>query len=221
MDLFGYDEALVALRNELFPESIRTMLATNIYAACAMSRNIKDSLINMPKRASWIAGHSFAYYIDKLVTAQIDKSVVGKFPYSYQEIRIPKCGYPYMEYYSDYCKFHIKKAEKAERLPKAAIQRVSNSLSNEMFLDFGPEYIPVEENKPFALITYGHKGFDLTFIELGFPKWDYSDWVGNWDIAKNISKDVAEDILKNKEPELREEFNEKIVKGFELKLKGE
>jgi hypothetical protein len=215
VDLFS--DELNELCEELFPDSVKTMIATNVYAASKMSKNLRDSWVNMPMRMSWFAGHSFGFFIDQLMSKQIEESVIGKFPYSYRELRIPKCGYPYMEYYSDKGKFHIKKADKPERLPKAAIQRISNAQSNG-FLDYGPDYIPQVEDNPFALITYGHRGFDLRFIEIGFPETDYSDWKGYWDISQNISKEIAESVLKDKEPELKEEYQE-IVQKYSLKLK--
>ncbi len=218
MDKLLQDHKFDNLCEELFPDSVKTMVATNIYAACTISKNLRDSMINMPMRASWIAGHSLAYFIDKLLTGQIDNSTVGKFPYDYRETRIPKCGYPYMEYYSPKGKFHIKKVDKEHRLPTAAVHRISNSLANTVLLNYGSEYTG---NVPFALITFGHKRLDLSFIELGFPKPDYSDWADYWGISDKISKELAEEILLQKEPELKEEYQEKIVKRYELKLKGE
>ncbi len=221
MDLFtDVNDKLDALYDELFPDSVKTTIATNIYVACEMSRELRDSLINMPMRASWLAGQALGFFIDKLMTEMIDQSMVGKFPYNYREIRIPKCGYPYIEYYSTNGKFHVKKVNRAKVLPKAAVHRVSNALSNHYFLDFGPEYVPVGINAPFALITYGHKKQDLTFVEIGFPKWDYSCWAEQWDISKMISTEVAEQIMVHKGPELKEEYQEIIEKKFELKIKG-
>lgn len=218
MEMFAEDDKLHQLREELFPDSVKTLVATNIYAACTISKDLRDSMVNMPMRASWIAGHALAYFIDKLITQQIDISMIGRFPYDYRETRIPKCGYPYMEYYSQKGKFHIKKVDRAQRLPMAAVHRLSNSLANTNLLNYGSEYTG---NIPFALITFGHKRLDLSFIELGFPKPDYSDWAGYWDISDKISKELAEEILKQREPELKEEYQEKINKKYELKLKGE
>lgn len=222
MELFNLeDENLNQLRDDMFSESVKTMIATNIYVACNMSKDLRDSLIYMPMRAGWFAGHALGFFIDKLMTEEIDNSVVGRFPYNYRETRIPKCGYPYVEYYSANGKFHIKKMDKPEKLPKAAVHRVSNALVNKFFLDFGPEYIPDGVNVPFGLITYGHKKFDLTFISLGFPTWDYSGWANHWEITDNISKERAETIMTHKAPELKEEYQEQIVKKYELKLKGD
>lgn len=221
MDLFSENNIeLNALQEEMFSDSVKTAIATNIYVACQMSRELRDNMINMPMRASWLAGQALGFFIDKLMTELIDQSMVGKFPYNYREIRIPKCGYPYIEYYSTKGKFHIKKTDKPKLLPKAAVHRRSNALSNKYFLDFGPEYIPVGVNAPFALITYGHKKLEFNFIKLGFPKWDYSDWADQWDISETISKEVAEKIIIHKGPELKEEYQEIIEKKFELKIKG-
>lgn len=222
MELFTpCDIELNELRDNMFSDSVKTMIATNIYVACEMSKDLRNSLINMPMRASWFAGHALGFFIDKLMTEQIDHSIVGKFPYNYRETRIPKCGYPYIEYYSENGKFHIKKVDKEKCLPKTAVHRVSNALSNRFFLDLGPEHIPVGVNVPFSLITYGHKKFELSFVNLGFPKWDYSEWANHWDISDGISKEVAEIIMSRKAPELKEEYKETVIKKFELKLKGE
>lgn len=216
--MFAEDDKLVGLRDELFPDYVKTVLASDIYAACTISKDLRDSMINMPMRAAWIAGHSVAYFIDKLLTQQIDNSIVGRFPYDYRETRIPKCGYPYMEYYSPKGKLHIKKVDKAHKLPAAAVHRISNSLSNAILLNYGSEFTG---NVPYALLTFGHKRLDLSFVKLGFPKPDYSDWAGYWDISEKISKEFTEEILKQKGPELKEEYQEKISKKYELKLKGE
>ena len=215
------DVKLDELRDQMFPDSVKTMIATNVYVACEMSKDLRDNLINMPMRATWIAGIALGFFIDKLMAEQIDLSIVGKFPYHYREIRIPKCGYPYIEYYSDNGKFHIKKVNKAEHLPNAAVHRVSNALSNQFFLDFGPEYIPTGVNVPFGIITFGHYKFERPFISLGFPKWDYSGWADRWDVSDRISREIAETIMSRKAPAIREEFQENIMKKFELKIKGD
>lgn len=215
-----FSSELEVVRDELFLETTKVTIASNIFAACQMSKDLRDSMINLPKRASWFAGHALPYFIDRLLSVQIDNSVLGRFPYNYREVRIPKCGHPYVEYYSEIGKFHIKKVSKAGKLPDSAIHRRSNATSNQCLLNLGPEFTPGGVNVPFSLITYGHTRFNLDFIYLGFPKWDYTEWADNWDISNAVSREVAEDIRTGKGPALKEEYQEKIIRTFNLTFKG-
>ena len=207
----------------MFPKSVRTVISSSIYTANQWSKELKNSLISLPMRGSLFAGHAFPIFIDKIMASQIDKLEVGNFPYDYGEHRIPKCGYPYVEYHSPFGKFHIKKLEKAEKLPKAAVHRLSNSVSNLIFLELGDEYIPPNLGVPFGLVTYGHYKFDLTFIQVGFPTADYKEWADNkrWSIVDDVSKEMVEEIRHGAAGQIKEEFQETILKKFTLKVKGE
>lgn len=186
---------------QMFPQQARQILASSVYVASKMSKSLRDEMISIPRRASMLAGHAFPVFIDRLMAKQIDEIDVGQFPYQYREITIPKCGHAYIEYHSPIGKFHIKKSNKANALPKAAVHRVSNAMSNKIFLDLGSEYIPENTSVPFSLITYGHKNFNITFIQIGFPTWDYSGWESNycWDISGDISKELVEYIEKKQQ----------------------
>lgn len=207
----------------MFPQSVRTVLSSSIYLASQWSKELRNSLVSLPMRGSLLAGHAFPVFIDKIVASQIDKLEVGNFPYDYGEHRIPKCGYPYVEYHAPFGKFHIKKLERAEKLPKAAVHRLSNSMSNLIFLDFGDEYVPPNLGVPFGLVTYGHYKFDLTFMQVGFPSADYKGWIDSkrWNIANDISKEMVEQIRQGATGQIKEEIQETILQKFTLKVKGE
>lgn len=206
---------------EMFPKNVRTTIASSIYLASCMSKELRDSMVNIPRRGAMLAGHAFPVFIDKLIAAQIDQVAIGNFLYNYREFKIPQCGYAYIEYHSNVGKFHIKKSNKEEKLPNAAVHRISNAESNMVFLDFGPEFIPENTTVPFALITYGHKHFDLSFINIGFPAHDYSGWSDGFQmsIMDDISKDAVENIRANVGGKIKEEFQEQITQQFKLNLK--
>jgi hypothetical protein len=207
----------------MFPQQVRKVIASSIYAASNLSKELRDGLINLPMRASWLAGTTFPVFIDKIMAEQIDNIDIGKFPYCYGENRIPRCGYPYVEYYSPEGKFHIKKNNKPEKLPKAAVHRISNSLSNILFLDYGEEFVPPNISVPFALVTYGHIRFELSFIQVGFPTHNYTGWEAEkrWNIVNDVSKEMVENIQQGKVGELKEELQEQITQEFNLKIKGD
>lgn len=216
-------EQLTGLREELFPDAVKTLVASNIFVACEMSKQIAygAEMINLPRRATWLAGHSLPFFIERLMTKAIDQSMVGKFPFNYREEKVPRGAFTYVEYYCSLGKFHIKKVPKEGKLPPASYHRVSNALANKLALDFGPNYIPQGVHVPFSIITYGHTKFNLEFIGLGFPKYDYSGWADNVAISDSVSKETVETIRKENAPALKEEFQEKIEKNFDLKLKGD
>lgn len=207
--------------NLMFSDKAKETIATSIYVACNMSKNMKNEMLTIPRRAAMLAGHAFPVYIDKILTSQIDSFDLNTFPYNYREDTIPKCGYSYIEYHNENGKFHIKKSDKKAKLPKSSVHRRSNAQSNLIFLDFGEEYVPSNVSVPFALITYGHKRFDLSYILIGYPSYDYSGWQDNilWNISNYISKERAEFIRNTYSENIEEEFRENITKTYNLKLK--
>jgi len=218
----GVKEQLIQLREELFPDAVKTLVASNIYVACEMSKQVAcGEMAKTPRRATLIAGHSLPFFIERLMTKAIDQSVVGKFPYHYREEKVPKGAYTYVEYYSSLGKFHIKKVKKEGKLPSAAYHRISNALSNKLILDFGPEYIPQGVYVPFSIITYGHTKFSLDFINLGLPFYNYTGWADIIPISDSVSPEMVENIKKENVPELKEEFRGRIEKQPLVKLKGD
>jgi hypothetical protein len=199
--------------NLLFSDDSKAIIASTIYVACGMSKNVCDDMINMPNRASWLAGLSLPFFIERLLANQIDQNQIGKFPFYYREVKSPKSAFSYIEYYSDTVKFHIKKVRKVEKLPTSANHRTSNAKVNQLFLGFGPEFVPQGVNVPFGIITYDHFKFDLKFICLGFPKYDYTDWQNpHLSIMEYISKEMSEYIKKENDLALKEEYKEKVEK---------
>ena len=204
----------------MYPEQVTQILASTIYAACSISKSMTENYINIPHRGALIAGQTFPFNIDRLLTKQIDTNEVGKFPFLYRENEVAGVSFPYIEYYSDIGKFHIKKSTTIDKLPQARVHRISNAQSNRIFLDFGDEYIDKNLDQVYGLISYNHKRFNMKYIVAGIPEYDYSGWAFKLDITTHLSKDLMEDIKKENEARLKEEFNEAIVKKYNLKLKG-
>lgn len=214
MDIDTYGE-------NIYNDNVAMIIATNIFAAAHISKNIKKEYLNLPKRGSWLAGYALPFTIDKLLTQEIDKIEVGNFPFDYREERINGRYFPYVEYFSSDFRFHVKKSNCEHKLPEIRKFRLSNAQTNRIALDFGDEYIDNSLTQGYGIITYNHKGFDLRYIIAGIPEYDYSGWAYKKDIMKNISKELANEIEKKNSVKLKEEFEEEIVKKqYGLRLKG-
>lgn len=212
---------LEKIKGIMFSEHTTKVLVSTIYAACEISKKSAQDMINLPMRAFWREAYSLQFHIDKLLTKEIERAGIGKLPYHYREIKIPGCGYPYSEYYSEYGRFHIKKVSKKWKLPDAKKQRVSNAQSNKIFLDFGEEFILKDDINPFAIVTFGHKKFIPSFVVIGYPEYDYSEWAERWDVTTLVSREIVEQIRRENESELKDEFREFIERKPILSLKGD
>lgn len=204
---------------ERIPPILTGLVASSIYSALKIGKNFVLTHPELPRTAYYQAACDLPYNINYIIMQHIEApayrtlDIVSKEPRSIH-------GRPQVEYeYNNAC-IHIKKNKIANRLPKASLYRQTNSQNNssQMSLDFGEDY----RMKPpvFMIVTYNHKRLDLDYIQIGFPKPDYSGWICRWDLTNSVDHDFVENIQKTAGPELNHRSEELIDKQYKIGLKA-
>ncbi len=192
--------------NTFFSDEAKKQLVARIHAACRMVREqCLPEFADTPNRAKVYGRTALHFFVDRLLAEAIN---LGLLPFKITEKKVKANGYWYMEYSSDKVKWQVKRVKRRGQLPKGSSFRVSNSVYNQLFFDFGPEFqFNSEENSlPFAIVTYGHNNFYPQFVMVGFPEPNYREWAATCDITNVSIIDLEERIYEDNAPKLKKEF---------------
>lgn len=211
----------------MFPLQAKQIIASAIFAACDIARTAaSEKLISLPRRSYWNEAHKLQFTIDEILTNYCDKPALEGLRYEAGEKLIAGCGYPYSEYSSDYGDFHVKKEKNKGRLPSAKSQRIHKAQSNQTSLDFSGNgtYVSIDERslKPYSIVVFNHRKFNLEYVGFGFPECDYSDWASPFvDISSYVTLAMVEEIQKTHGETLHENFirKEEILDRALISLK--
>lgn len=207
------------LYSRYISKSFREMSASTIYSALTISRDFVLQHPSLPRTNYYWAAYNVQFIIPNIMMKIIEDQD-HKFLNVYGDEAPNPHGRPYVEFEINNIKVHIKKNRNAEKLPNISIYRESESTKNnmQMALDFGTD--TAVSQKLFAIITYNHQRFNLKYIQIGFPKDDYSGWIDKWSLIDDIKSDTVEMIKKKYGPEIREEIANNITKKYGFGLRA-
>lgn len=213
-------KAYAQLYSEGLTKPFRELVASSIYSAVVMSRDFIRDHPELPLMNHYRAACDLQFKIPELIAKLIESP-----EYSFLNVIVMESTMhtvrPQVEFELNGIGVHVKKHRNAKTLPGMSGYRVDHAKNNDlqMALDFGITEMK-EETKPFAIVTFNHKRFNLDYIQIGFPKEDYSGWIGRWSLMSDIEMDIVETVKKKYAPEFKEELAHKIAKEYKIDLRA-
>lgn len=208
------EKAVQIYENQLLVP-VRSMIANSILSGCRIASKIISDPSNfaLPRATYFNTACELGFIANKILARLIDADNFLGVLYSE-----PKRGHgrPCVEYNSNGITFQLKKENNVNKLPPKAIYRVEQSAENQLILDFGNDYGPVPM---YMIVTYNHKKFKLDYVQIGVPIEDYSGWLQRWSLMPYIQEEQVEYIMKNYGTQIKEEYQEKIDKKYNISLK--
>ncbi|WP_337767707.1 hypothetical protein [Phascolarctobacterium succinatutens] len=195
--------------NDILPPRIKQIFASTVYCGMKIAGKICMEHPELPKLSRYDAGCQLRFIISYLLTKIADNELTARLTYT--ETR----GNSSPDYWWDSrIKIQVKKNDKSEALPKKSFNRTSNAKSNQ-----GSLFTIDEFSECYVLVTYDHKDFNCTYIQIGIPDAKYERWLDIERIENYIDTDTTEYIEKNYGKDLEAALSdEKITKQFNLTI---
>lgn len=191
---------------EVLPPRIKQIFASAVFCGIKQAESIWREHPELPRNSRYNAGCQLRFIISYLLTKIADNELAARLTYTETK------GNSSPDFWWDSrIKIQLKKHGKPEELPQKSSDRASNAKLNQ-----GSLFSPDDFTECYALVTYQHKNFQFTYIQIGIPDAEYKRLL-KWERIENyIDTELVENIEKNYSTEIKAAFDEKITKQFSL-----
>lgn len=193
---------------EVIPPRIKQIFASAVYCGLQQAKKLWMENPQLPKNSRFDAGNQLRFIISYILTEIADNELTARMSYT----ETTGNSSPIF-YWDSRVKLQIKMNRKPDCLPKISSNRASNAQINEPTL-FNPD----DFTECYVLITYYHKNFECSYIQIGIPDAEYKYWLCRDGIKDCIDRAIVENIEKNYCTTLQDDLKEEITKQYKLTL---
>lgn len=149
---------------EILPPRVKQIFASAVFCGIKQAESIWREHPELPKNSRYNAGCQLRFIISYLLTKIADNELTARLTYTETN------GNSSPDFlWGSRIKIQIKKHNSPDELPPISSNRTSNAKSNEASLFSLDDF-----SECYALVTYHHKNFQCTYIQLGIPNAEYT-----------------------------------------------